>query len=272
MAYVRRQLVGPFGGPSGDHLRSAEPSLPHGHPVPASGRLRGLRRGGGRGARRAAATDTGEESQFSDDPVSAANDFLPASQGLSFFTTAPELTVRARAAEYETLSGAVAEEALKELSVQGRATEELEEEDPRQKAKGSSKIWRRHQLDEATVKVSVTDQEPTKVWGDRAEVHVRWRSYPHGSLVTITLVNARKADDEQPERHWDEMLMQVEFDVTVPAGFEVLEYPNVALASHDPEEDELRLIHRDAKVYAIGHGCSPEWSTTTASCPRFAPR
>ena len=120
-------------------------------------------------------------------------------------------------------------------------------------------------MDEATVKVSATDKEPTKVWGDKAEVHVRWRSYPHGSLVTITLVNARKADDERPERHWDEMLMQVEFDVTVPAGFQVLEYPSVALASHDPEEDELRLIHRDAKVYAIGMAAPRNGRPLTAS-------
>lgn len=262
VAYVRRQLVGPFDGPAEVIFDPPNRRYLMGILFPRQVAFEGYVEEEGQERDETSATDAGEESQFSDDPVSAANDFLPASQGLSFFTTAPELTVRARAAEYETLAGAAAEGALKELSVQGRATEELEEEDPRQKAKGSSKVWRRHQLAEATVKVSATDKEPTKVWGDKAEVHVRWRNYPHGALVTITLVNARKADDERPERHWDEMLMQVEFDVTVPAGFEVLEYPSVALASHDPEEDELRLIHRDAKVYAIGHGCSPEWTIT----------
>lgn len=260
VAYIRRQLVGPFDGSAEIIFDPPNRRYLMGILFPRKVAFEGYVEAEGQERDETSSTDTGEESQFSDDPVSAANDFLPASQGLSFFTTAPELTVRARAAEYETLSGALAEDALKELWIHGRPTEELEDEDPRQKAKGSSKIWRRHQLDVATLKVSATDKEPTKVWGGKAEVHVRWRSYPHGSLVTITLVNARIADDERPERHWDEMLMQVEFDVTVPGGFQVLEYPSVALASHDPEEDELRLIHRDAKVYAIGHGCSPEWS------------
>ncbi len=261
VAYVRRQLVGPFDGPSEIVFDPPNRRYLMGILVPRQTAFEGYVETEGEKHEEPSATDTGEESRFSDDPVSAANDFLPASQGLSFFTTAPELIVRARAAEYETLSGASAEKALDEIPVQGSATEVPEGEDPRHRIKGSSNIWRRRQLDEATIKVRATDREPAKVWGDKAEVHVRWRDYPHGSLVTVTLVNARKADDERPERHWDEMLMQVEFDVAVPAGFEVLEYPSVALASHDPEEDVLRLTHRNAKVYAIGHGCSPEWST-----------
>lgn len=261
VAYVRRQLVGPFDGPSEVIFDPPNRRYLMGILFPRQVAFEGYLEVEGEERDEASAADSGEENQFSDDPVSAANDFLPASQGLSFFTTAPELTVRARAAEYETLSGAVAEEVLKEHPVQGRPTEVLvEEDDHRRKAKGSSRIWRRHQLAEATVRVSATDAEPIKIWDGRAEIHVRWRSYPHGSLVTITLVNARVADDERPDRHWDQMLLQVEFDVTVPPGFEVLEYPSVALASHDPEEDELRLIHRKAKVYAIGHGCSPEWT------------
>ena len=95
----------PLRWPNRDHLRSAEPSLPHGHPVSAPGAFAGYVEE--EGEEQDETLDRGgDESQFSDDPVSAANDFLPASQGLSFFTTAAELTVRARAAEYETLSGA----------------------------------------------------------------------------------------------------------------------------------------------------------------------
>ena len=124
------KLVGPFNGPN--EIIFDPPNRPYlmGIVLPCQLAFEDYVEAEGEEPDHTSATDTGEESQFSDDPVSAANDFLPASQGLSFFTTAPELTVRARAAEYETLSGAAAEAALKDLAVQGRATEELEEEIP----------------------------------------------------------------------------------------------------------------------------------------------
>ncbi|RAY10644.1 helicase [Actinomadura craniellae] len=256
--YVRRQLVGPFDGPVEIIFDPPNRRYLMGILFPRQVSFAGYIEAEGEESDEAG-TDTGDESQFSDDPVSAANDFLPASQGLSFFTTAPHVTVRAHAAEYRTLSGAAAEAALTDVEVKAEPTEKLEDDEPEKKSQGSRKIWRRHELPEATVTITPEDNAAHAIWDGKAEIHVRWRSYPHGSLVTVTLVNAREADDEHPERHWDEMLLQVDFDITVPEGSEVLEYPNVAMASHDPEEDELRLIHRAARVFAIGHGCSPEW-------------
>lgn len=257
--YVRRQLVGPFDGPAEIIFDPPNRRYLMGILFPRQVSFSTYIEEEGEEPDEAG-TEGGDESQFSDDPVSAANDFLPASQGMSFFTTASHFTVRARAAEYETLSGSAADTALTDVEVKAGPTEELDDEPKtKQKARGSQKIWRRHALPEAVVTISPEDNTPQDIWGGKAEIHVRWRKYPHGSLVTVTLVNAREADDEHPERHWDEMLLQVEFDVAVPDGSEVLEYPNVAMASHDPEEDELRLIHRAARVFAIGHGCSPEW-------------
>jgi hypothetical protein len=257
VAYVRRQLVGPFDGPTEIIFDPPNRRYLMGILFPRQVAFEGYLEVEGEERDETAATDSGEESQFSDDPVSAANDFLPASQGLSFFTTAATVTVRARAAEYETLRGAAAEAALKDVEVIAGPAEELDE-DPRKRAQGSKRIWRRHPLNEAMV-FCEAGSAPQKIWDGKAEVHVRWRTYPHGSLVTVTVVNARSADDEHPERHWDEMLLQVELDIEVPSGSQVLEYPKVGLTSYDPEEEELRLIHRAAKVFAIGHGCSPEW-------------
>jgi hypothetical protein len=259
VSYVRRQLVGPFGGP--DEIIFDPPNRRYlmGILFPRQVSFAGYIENEGEQEDDAAASAGDDENQFSDDPVSAANDFLPASQGLSFFTTAGDLTITARAAHYQTLNGKSAEEALAAAEAHDGGPTEEQDEDPRKKSAGSTRIWRRVPLLEATISVTAEDTSPKSIWDGRAEIHVRWRRYPHGNLVTITLVNGRSSDDEHPERAWDDMLLQVSFDVAIADNGEVLEYPTVAMASHDPEEQELRLIHRKARVFAIGHGCSPEW-------------
>ncbi|WP_285181470.1 helicase-related protein [Rhodococcus sp. MEB032] len=260
VTYVRRQLVGPFDGPAEIILDPPNRRYLMGILFPRQVSFAGYVEQEGEKVDEAG-TDAGEENRYSDDPVSAANDFLPASQGMSFFTTASEVTVHARAAHYETLSGSAAEAAIAAVGAKSGPTGPPQDSDTKGQAVSSRKVWRRRQLEEAAVKLTAGSKSQ-HVLEKRAEVHVRWRTYPHGSLVTVTLVNAKKATDEHPERNWDSMLLQSEFDVTVPTGTWVMEYPNVALSSHDPEEEELRLIHRDARVFAIGHGCSPEWRET----------
>jgi hypothetical protein len=108
----------------------------------------------------------------------------------------------------------------------------------------------------------------------RAEIHVRWRSFRTGALVTVTIVNAVEGS-EDIDRMWDDMLLQVELGVRAEDG-EILEYPSQGLTSHDPKEEGLRLIYRDSKTYAVGHGCAVEWdelspvrSVRTEVMPRF---
>lgn len=258
VAYVRRQLVGPFGGPTEIIFDPPNRRYLMGTLFPRKVAFAGYVEEEGEEEDEQATAVGGDESQFSDDPVSAANDFLPASQGLSFFTTATELTVKARAAEYETLSGVAAKEALAADEVRDGGPTEEQDEDPRKKSPGSRHIWRRNPLPEVAVTFTAGNTDPQSIWDDKAEVHIRWRKYPHGNLVTVTLVNGRSNGDNQ-KHGWEDILLQVEFDVSVDSAGEVLEYPSVTMASHDPEEQELRLIHRKARVFAIGHGCSPEW-------------
>ncbi|MGC4994170.1 helicase-related protein [Nocardia salmonicida] len=257
--YVRRQLVGPFDGPAEIIFDPPNRRYLMGTLFPRKAEFAGYVEQEGEAEDESPTAGGGDESQFSDDPVSAANDFLPASQGLSFFTTATELTVVARAAEYELLSGTAAVEALAAQEVRDGGPTEEQDEDPRQKSPGSRRVWRRNQMTEAKVVITADDTEPQPIWGKKAEIHVRWREYPHGNLVTVTLVNARSIDSEHPKPGWEDILLQVEFDVSVDSAGELLEYPSVTMASHDPEEQELRLMHREARVFAIGHGCSPEW-------------
>lgn len=257
--YVRSQLVGPFGG--ADEVIFDPPNRRYlmGILFPRSVAFAGYMEAEGE-IEDENATTGGEESQFSDDPVSAANDFLPASQGLSFFTTANEIAVTVRAALYQTLGGEAARLAILGMRAQADGPTEIVEEDPRKGGKRTQRVWKRQRMDEVRISIGRDGELVYEIWEGRAEVHVRWRPYPRGSLVTVTVVNGRSSDDDHPERQWDDMLLQVEFEVTVGGDAEILEYPAVSLASHDPEEQELRLIHRNARVFAIGHGCAPDWA------------
>lgn len=257
--YVRRQLVGPFDGPTEIIFDPPNRRYLMGTLFPREVAFAGYVEEEGEEEDESATAAGGDESQFSDDPVSAANAFLPASQGLSFFTTATELTINARAAEYELLSGTAALEALAANEVRDGGPTEEQDEDPRQKSRRLTRLWRRSPLPEATVTFTADTTDPQSIWGKKAEFHIRWRTYPHGNLVTVTLVNARSNEDSHGKQGWDDILLQVEFEVSVDSRGELLEYPSVTMASHDPEEQELRLMHRKARVFAIGHGCSPDW-------------
>lgn len=260
VSYVRRQIVGPFGGPTEVIFDPPNRRYLMGILFPKAVAFAGYVAEEGEEEDEGATEAGGEESQFADDPVSAANAFLPASEGISYFTTAQKMTVRARAAEYETLSGKAADEAVIAARVADAGPTEESDEDPKSSSRGSRRVWRRTPLPEASVNIGAAEGPKHVIWAGRAEVHVRWRAYTHGALVTVTLVNGRTADAEGADRNWDSLLMQTEFDVTVADDGVILEYPTVSMASHDPEEEELRLVHRDAKVFAIGHGCSPEWT------------
>jgi hypothetical protein len=271
VAYVRRQLVGPFGGSSGVIFVPPNRRYLMGILFPKAVAFASYVAEEGEDEDEGATEAGGEESQFADDPVSAANDFLPASQGFSFFTTAQKLTVRARAAEYETLSGKTADEAVIAAQIADAGPTEEQDEDPKS-SRGSRRVWRRIPLAEATATIGASEGPKQVIWNGKAEIHVRWRTYTHGSLVTVTLVNGRTADGEGAARNWDSLLMQTEFAVAVADEGEILEYPTVSMASHDPEEEELRLIHRDAKVSRSGTAARRSGRRSTVPSGLCAPR
>ncbi|MFF3630303.1 helicase-related protein [Streptomyces sp. NPDC002164] len=170
-----------------------------------------------------------EDNAHRDDPVPEANSWLPSSLGLSLFTTVAELRVTVEGARY-----------LTERGERGRC-------------------WRRVPLPAEAH--SLKPGEPKAlVFDGRGEIRVTWRTFGHGRLVTVALVNTARASRQllgaaERERQWDNMLFQVGLDVDVIDG-EVLPYPGVRLASRDEEEQELRLQYRHVKTYAVGHGCA----------------
>ena len=44
-----------------------------------------------------------------------------------------------------------------------------------------------------------------------------------------------------------------------PDEGEIREYPRVDALTRDKEEEELRVLYRRIRTFAVGHGCSAEW-------------
>jgi hypothetical protein len=227
--YLRRELVGPAGGEHEELDR--EP--PHKRytlgvlfPQDAAGE----------------ADDEVDETPdnladlHSDDPVTLAGQYMPSSLGISFFFIGePEVEVKAYAARYIIEKGSKGKWQRASIATEDDA-------EPLKLRCPSSKSGRTH--------------EP--VLNGAAEIHAHWRRLKAGFLVTITLVNNAKS--VKSETRGEDCLCQVGFTCNLPAG-EFQEYPSVDLLSADLEEQELQLLYRRNKVYAIGHGCSAEWHT-----------
>ena len=180
----------------------------------------------------ASAEKSSEENQADGgDPVAGANDWLPSSMGLSFFTDATELRLSCTAAQYLTQRG------------------------------GGSRRWQREPLPDEDLTFTLGETEKS-VFGGRALVKVRWRPFADRQLVTVAMVNAaRDVDDSEGSRartpRWDDMLFQTGFEVR-PVDGVLLPYPSVRLTSRDEEEQELRLQYRHMATYAVGHSCAVE--------------
>ncbi|WP_406477362.1 helicase-related protein [Streptomyces sp. NBC_01615] len=229
VSYLRRQLVGPGPDDSEEEVLVDPPDRRY-----LMGTL--YPRGTGLHTQTAAAGEqevaedsagTGEEDTFADDPVAEANAWLPSSLGFSFFTNARTVEVTCSAARYETSRD------------------------------GGKRIWTRQprRLEKKTVSTDSTG--PESVLDGHARLHVKWRPYGAGHLVTCVLANAH--DEEEDTRNtWDLMLFQAGLEARTVGG-RVLEYPSTRLNSRDPEEQELRVQYQHIVTRAVGHGCAVEW-------------
>ncbi|MEU7254395.1 helicase-related protein [Streptomyces rimosus] len=169
----------------------------------------------------------GEEDSFADDPVAEANAWLPSSLGFSFFTDAPRLKVTCGASRYLT------------------------------SREGGRRTWRRQPRLFSTETVDAGRKGPISVLDGHGRLHVRWRPFGTGHLVTCVLANAH-AEEESTFKDRDLMLFQAELRATTLEGT-VLQYPSTRLNSRDEEEQELRVQYRRIVTRAVGHGCAAEW-------------
>lgn len=102
------------------------------------------------------------------------------------------------------------------------------------------------------------------VLGGKASLHSIWRSFPSGFLVTVSLVNESRYEDESGHPDPSCCLYQCGLACTAAEGG-FLPYPDYESLTSDEEEQELELIYRRSAVtFAVGHGCAAVWDVSEA--------
>lgn len=228
LTYLRRQLMGPAGGP--DEVIRDRPDQRYTmgvlYPLDVAQE----------GATEAQVVDESSDSfadAAPDDPIALANQWMPSSLGVSFYLVGTT-TLECR------ISGAT----------YGEANE------------GRRQRWARRPI--ATTASPETrrigwgpgQDSDIPVLGDRARLRAIARPLGAGALVSVTLSNALTAQDgaSDPGR----CLYQVGLECRATDG-RIAEYPRVEFLTADREEEELFLAYRHRRVFAIGHGCSAGW-------------
>ena len=231
LSYLKRELIGPVDGPE-EILAEAPPTRRYSMGVlyPQESRVD---ESIGDEAKDEKGGSIGED--ISDDPVAMSGQFMPSSIGLTFFFSGSRSI---------------------EIDIRGSAYEKVDED-----VQG----WRRIPIASRSAPESVRMRVPSDgsstseqdVLNGRARLHARWRGLGNGHLVTITLINSREIEKGgRPDTQ--ECLFQVGLDCRVVDG-EILEYPDAEGVDLTAKEEEMRILYRGSKTYAIGHGCAADW-------------
>jgi hypothetical protein len=177
-----------------------------------------------------------DEATYGDPPVALANEKYPSSAGMTFaveLARAKEITVNASAAMYIS-----------------------EETD-------AGKQWRRHEL--AIEPLPLRVDQPTSdrriALADGLELFARIRSADDAgaAAVTLALVNTRTA---KPGQRDADAFFQPRLIVEAADGEPAFVERNVSrpVQIDDADLRSYRLLYRDARTFAAGHGCSVDWA------------
>jgi hypothetical protein len=186
------------------------------------------------------ADDEGEAT-YADPPVALANEKYPSSAGMTFaidLTRATEIIVTAKAAIYVPEEG------------EANAT------------------WTRHPLtiEPLTLKVDQPISDQRVVLGDGLELFARIRQADASgaAAVTLALVNTRTAT---PGRRDGDAVFQPSLTVEAPIAEPVFVERNVSrpVEIDDADLRSYRLLYREARTFAAGHGCSVDWEAESGA-------
>jgi len=188
-------------------------------------------------------TQAAEEEDFEGYDLSDVNAARPSSMGISFLARlSPRGTIRV-----SVTGGTYVEKPVK--------------------VRGTERAWwlRRPVRKELTIAardLDATDEcEWTKGWEEGPLRLALWvLSRPFGAnsrLLTVCLVNRSSGRSDTHS------LFQAGVEVAVECpdrSAEILPYPKPPGPEFDAEEESLALLYRDSQTYAVGHGCSADWS------------
>ncbi|NDV43083.1 helicase-related protein [Flagellimonas sediminis] len=83
-------------------------------------------------------------------------------------------------------------------------------------------------------------------------------------ILTFTIINQMIASTDSQENDRS-ILFQNKISITDESGNIILPYEERNSANDTVEEEELLLLYRNKKTYAIGHGCSVQWDESNES-------
>ncbi len=249
VSYLSKELIGPIG--SEDETLFERPHIRYlmGTLFPQDAKIESNTRDDELGKQA-----TGEDEKDDDSPLSLIFQDAPASMGFSFFVEdCDEIKIELWAAEYQKIT-----------SEQKKEQEKKDDKDRlfTQNSSGKWPTWIRSPLaTEESPKVinhlRSNSNQKTKIFNEKMEVNVIWRSIGKGHLLTVTVVNTAK---QQPDTliKTEDCLFQVGFRCS-PVSGSIKEYPASNQLAFDEEEEELALQYKNQPTYSVGHGCSPFW-------------
>lgn len=181
-----------------------------------------------------------------DDELTLANSYRQAAIGLSF-------VVAKDAESFVANVFASAYEAVTVEKVCGKTVQD-ERERPR---------FQRKPIDLPPLEISLLNGRRVQEieLGDyKLKLRCRVRTRVDGTrLITLSMYNTFVAN-EQAQIQYRQCFYQCGLSVTLREPFAFLPYDGLIQRNfHDPEELQLRLLYRDRRGYALGHGCAVQW-------------
>lgn len=202
----------------------------------------------------------GDDDEATDDTLTLANNFLPSAMGFSCFLAVPAagLVVKIRAGRYHEQE-APAKDREGNLLVDKNGNPRMRKE------------FHREPLD---TEITISQIELPTPTNRAHQFQVKKEGQPTGLWLDIRNRTSRKDPDATSQfftfslinRHDSHKAIntacffQVEFSVRAHDGSACfLPYPIRKSVSDIEDEQSIRLLYRQYKTFAIGHGCAPTW-------------
>ena len=184
-----------------------------------------------------------------DPPIALANVRYPSSMGITFAVDVAEssVLVEASAAHYEELRG-VSDDSRTLAGNRRRST------------------WRREvlRLDPVIIPVNAPNSGERKQIAPGLELYYRVRAAEKGVVaLTTVLVNTHVANAQDRSVSRDSLsFFQIGIRVVAADSGRspFIERRRKELSIEDDDLESYRLLYRNARTFAVGHGCAAEWS------------